>query len=65
MTDWSTNDGATNLARKIRAYWQARGYEYVFVDVVMVTSGQKNSRKPVYGVKSNIKNGYPPRYLYK
>lgn len=65
MTDWSTSDGATNLARKIGAYWKARGYDHVSVDVAVVTNGKRDSRKPVYGVKSNIKNGWPPRYSYK
>jgi hypothetical protein len=61
MKDWSTSDGARELAARIRGYWLERGYDNVFTEVHMSGLSSCNRHRSVYGVTSNMKNGYPPR----
>jgi len=61
MKDWSTSDGAHDLARRIRAYWLERGYDTVFTEIEAVGPASKGGGRAVYGITSNMKNGYPPK----
>lgn len=56
--NWCTASGNQELARRIRAYWYDRGHANVEVDVVLVARMQG---EPLYGIKSNLVDGMPPR----
>jgi len=61
MKDWSTHEGARDLARKVRAYWAARGYDNVFTGIEVVGPESKGRSGIIYGVTSNMRNGHPPK----
>jgi hypothetical protein len=49
--------GAQRLSEMIRGYWSAAGFSSVETEIVSCTG---TGEKPVYGVRSNLKNGLPP-----
>jgi hypothetical protein len=49
--------GAQRLCQMIKRYWSAAGFSSVETEIVSCTG---TGEKPVYGVKSNLKNGLPP-----
>lgn len=66
MTDTDTVDhftlpGAKALADRITSYWRTRGYQGVKVETYAITDGESLC----YGIRSNIRNGYPPRAKVK
>ena len=63
MTDAVTDDhftapGAKALADRITSYWRSRGYYGVKVWTFRITDGESLC----YGIRSNIRNGFPPRF---
>lgn len=55
--DHFTLPGAQALADRITSYWRTRGYYGVKVVTYSITDGESLC----YGIRSNIRNGYPPR----
>lgn len=55
--DTCTHSGATKTAAKIRNYWFERGY--VVKTVVIPCGYHAAAREVVYGVRSNLVNGWP------
>lgn len=53
----STNDGAQKNIALIRQYWWALGHHQV--DAWPVRIGNDFSKKPIFGVRSNLVNGQP------
>ena len=49
--------GAQRLCQMIKRYWSAAGFSSVETEIVSCTG---TGEKPVYGVRSNLKNGLPP-----
>ena len=49
--------GAQRLSEMIRSFWSAAGFSNVETEIVSCTD---TGEKPVYGVRSNLKNGLPP-----
>jgi hypothetical protein len=49
--------GAQRLCQVIKRYWSAAGFSSVETEIVSCTG---TGEKPVYGVRSNLKNGLPP-----
>jgi hypothetical protein len=56
--NWCTLSGNQELARRIVAYWYDRGHVDVEVRVELLARTQGD---PLYGVRSNLMNGMPPR----
>lgn len=61
MTDHSHFVGAQELARRIEAYWRGKGFNGIVASAAQVSPAKTANGVPVYGVRSNIKNGYPPK----
>lgn len=63
--DLCSEQGAIRLAARIASYWKAMGYQRITVGVRRMDVPRQKRRgdeiKEVYGVISNIVNGYPPR----
>lgn len=59
MKNYVDKNGASELARRIKEYWEARGY-VVDIDLkpVEFTTELRSSR---YDVRSNLVNGWPVR----
>lgn len=67
QSDWSSEEGAKLLARKINEYWKGRGFPSITTGVIETTVDApvwKNSKPtpmPVFSVISNIgPSGFPP-----
>jgi len=59
--DFLSAAGAATLARRIRKYWEAAGFEIeVEVYPVALVRGE-----PVMGIRSNLRNGLPAKSLGK
>ena len=56
--DYCTAAGAVVLSRKIQAYWESVGFDGVVVE--LVPQG-RTDRDPVFGIRSNLIAGRPPR----
>lgn len=61
MKDWCGKEGAQNLARRLRVYWQERGYGDVSTEVGVALGNPADKSGMVYSVRTNMKNGYPPK----
>ena len=57
-SDFLGEQGAEELARKIRRYWQAEGYEKVMVAVAPLNSVAHSA---IWVIRSNIGENGPPR----
>lgn len=57
--DWCTHAGAQELARRITAYWRKKGYTSVLTSVEYRVKGSSDGE--IYGVRSNLVDGMPPR----
>lgn len=59
MKNYVDKNGANEIARRIKEYWEARGYT-VDIDLrpVEFTTELRSSR---YDVRSNLVNGWPVR----
>lgn len=60
VTEYSTRSGAHELARKIYTYWAQKGRPDINVEVFLAIEATESRHYHLYGVKSNLKNGYPP-----
>jgi hypothetical protein len=49
--------GASHLADKIRNYWKQRGHKVR----VWVADREQDRSQPIYGVRSNLVGGLPPK----
>lgn len=56
--DHYTKPGAEALAQRIESFWKTRGFEFVQVTPYRITGLDA----VFWGIRSNIQNGYPPRY---
>ncbi len=59
MQNYFAKDGARALQQRIKDYWQERGYD-IQVDVVPSEYDAK-VRSVRYDVRSQLRNGMPPR----
>lgn len=61
--DFSGELGAHKLAKELDAWWLVRGHPQVKHHVITVGSFGKNhgSGRTIYGVRSNLVNGLPPK----
>lgn len=61
-TDFTSADGALQLADTITAYWQKRGFPGIKVAVKLIANPVPDVRRPpIHIITSNIgPNGYPP-----
>ena len=55
--DHYTKPGATRLAERLESYWRTRGYRGVKVSIYPIP----NMASRFWGIRSNIRNGIPPR----
>lgn len=55
--DYFTRTSARKLAHQIENYWHARGHKHVRVQAVRL----EGFDSLMYGIKSNLVNGLPPR----
>jgi hypothetical protein len=63
--DFSTRDGAYALVEQIREYWRDRRLDYglsIHAEPVQKKSFSTGDRT-VWGIKSNMVNGYPPAFF--
>jgi hypothetical protein len=69
-TDWCTKTGADTLAEVIEHYWHDKGFVNVQAFVLSCCGIHKhgegfarpgNKRYPVFGIRSNLVGGLPPR----
>ena len=58
MVDYASRDGAYELIAMIEKYWAERGYRGLKAEVVLVKTTRAHA---VFGVRSNMINGFPPR----
>jgi hypothetical protein len=54
----NTREGTERLVRILKKYWRTQGYN---IDAEIVASGQFG-RKIVWGIKSDLVNGWPRGY---
>ena len=57
-TDPSSPAGAADLARRIKAYWNACGFSGVVTEIVACG---RHGEIPTYGVRSNLIGALPPQ----
>ncbi len=57
--DYYTKRGAQILADRIVSYWRSLGYQGVEARIWNITGLDA----PHWGVRSNIRNGFPPPHL--
>jgi hypothetical protein len=58
--DWSTKDGASELALRIMAAWRAAGHERVVAWPERITRVDPRVEKAHFAVRTNLVNGLPP-----
>jgi hypothetical protein len=58
--DHSSASGARELADRIVAFWKARGFA-IEATVTVVTRRGTGDAELIYGVRTNLHNGLPPR----
>jgi type IV pilus biogenesis protein CpaD/CtpE len=61
VDDWCSEEGARELARRIRKYWKDRGYKVDVRVETQIASGRKGDVAPVRSgfVRSNLLNALP------
>jgi|TARA_R100000501_G_C2582349_1_gene85150 hypothetical protein len=61
--DWSSKQGAEQIAARIKEYWRARGYTGLTTHLSCVNTRSKTiDHRWIWQVRSNIgPTGYPPR----
>jgi hypothetical protein len=63
-TETLDEPSAIKLARKVEKYWHSRGYKEVIVWVMGEYAPLRGQSRPIYVVRSNLKNGLPPREVW-
>jgi hypothetical protein len=61
LRDLTSHDGAEENARELDAWWHAHGFRQVRHWAEMIGDEGRNAHQPVWGVRSNLVNGLPPR----
>jgi hypothetical protein len=57
LIDNSSAPGAAELGRRIQAWWLAVGYD---IQVEVIHAGGR-PESPIFGIRSNLRNGLPPQ----
>jgi hypothetical protein len=61
--DTSTEDGATTLAKHLRAFWHRRGHPEVEAWVEAMSIGNDKKKRRVFTVRTNLIGGLPPQVI--
>jgi hypothetical protein len=61
MEHMSNESEARALADQLVAYWHEQGFTTVKVWIELVPANDNRSGGPIYGVRSNLVGGLPPR----
>jgi len=63
-TETLDEPSAIKLARKVEKYWHSRGHKEVTAWVTCDLAPMRGQSRPIYVVRSNLKNGLPPREVW-